>query len=156
MRLMTVIDESKRVPVLDRAAIERLTSALHRDGVVAAMLVGSQARGQAHALSDVDVAVWHEPKLASAERLKLRLELVEAASKALHTDEIDIILLNEASPLMRHRAVRDGRQLLQRDRKARVQLESKALLDYLDTAPLRQELARGAFPPHPRGSLWST
>lgn len=140
---MTVVDERNRVPPLDTAALERLAGALDRDGVLAASLIGSQARGTAGPLADVDIAVWHDPKLDSTARLQLRLELAAAASRALGTDEVDIVLLNDATPLMRHRAVRDGRRLIERDRRARVRLETRALLDYLDTAPLRAELARG-------------
>lgn len=52
-------------------------------------------------------------------------------------------MLNHASPLMRHRAVRDGRRLLERDPVARVRFEARALTDYLDTKPLRAEASRG-------------
>jgi hypothetical protein len=48
-----------------------------------------------------------------------------------------------SSPPLRHRAIRDARRLVERDPKARVRFEAKALLDYLDTKPLRDELARG-------------
>ena len=140
---MTVIDERARVPALDDAALARLARALDRDGVVAAMLIGSQARGTAGPLSDIDLAFWHEPSLESAERVQLRLELARDAARALGTDEIDIIPLNHASPLVRQRAIRDGRPLLERDRKARVRLEARAIVEYLDTIPLRAELARG-------------
>lgn len=140
---MTVVDEHARVPPVDDAVLRRLTVALDREGVVAASLIGSQARGRAGPLSDVDIAVWHASDLDADARLRLRLGLFRAASKALNTDEVDIVLLNGATPLMRHRAIRDGRRLLQRDQKARVRLETRALLDYLDTAPLRAELQRG-------------
>jgi predicted nucleotidyltransferase len=140
---MTIVDERARVPPLDPAARERLAGALDREGVVAAMLIGSQARGDAGPLSDVDVGVWHEPGLDPAARLRLRLDLAAAAARALGTEEVDVVPLNRATPLMRHRAVRDGVRLVERDPKARVRLEARAILDYLDTKPLRAELARG-------------
>jgi predicted nucleotidyltransferase len=140
---MTVIDERSRVPTLDALAIERLGRALDQEGVVAAILIGSHGRDSAGPLSDVDIGIWHEPGLDSSELLQLRLLLTRAATDALGTDEIDIVLLDGATPLMRHRAIRDGKRLIERDRKLRVQLESRALIDYLDTAPLRAELARG-------------
>jgi uncharacterized protein len=140
---MTVVDERARIPQLDRATLDRLAQAFDREEVIAAMLIGSQARGNPGPLSDVDVGVWHSPKLDSRSRLRLRLELARDAAKAIGSDEVDIVLLNGASPLMRHRAIRDRRLLLQRDPKARVNLEARALIDYLDTAPLRAELARG-------------
>ncbi len=140
---MTVIDERSRVPALDDAALGRLARALDRDGVVAAMLIGSHARGTAGPLSDVDVAFWHDPSLDPAELLQLRLELARDAAGALGTDEVDVVPLNHAPPLIRHRAIRDGRRLLERDRNTRVGLEARAIVEYLDTIPLRAELARG-------------
>jgi predicted nucleotidyltransferase len=140
---MTVLDEKARVPPLDGAALDRLAAALDREGVVAAKLIGSQGRGNPGPLSDIDVGVWYQRGLDSAARLQLRLDLTHAAAHALGTEEVDVVLLNDATPLMRHRAIRDGRRLLERDPKARVRLEARALLEYLDTKPLRAELARG-------------
>lgn len=140
---MTVRNESSRVPAVDARARERLAEALDREGVVAAMLIGSQARGTTSPLSDVDLAVWHEPGLDPARRLRLQLDLVAAAEGALGTDEVDLVMLNRAPPLLRQRAVRDGVRLVERDPRARVRLESRALLDFLDTKPLRAELSRG-------------
>lgn len=137
---MTVVDERSRVPVLDGAALERLSVALDHEGVVAAMLIGSQARGNPGPLSDIDLAVWHRPALEPRGRFDLRLELAGAAARALGTDEIDVVLLNDAPPLMRHRAIRDGKRLVERDHDERVRLETRAILEYLDTAPLRKQL----------------
>jgi len=140
---MTVLDEHARVAPLGDATLRRLASELDREGVVAASLIGSQARDRAGPLSDVDIGVWHDPTLDSSSRLQLQLALAQSAAQTLGTDEVDVVMLNGATPLMRHRAMRDGRRLLERDRKARVALESRGLLDYLDTAPLRAELALG-------------
>jgi hypothetical protein len=91
----------------------------------------------------LDIGVWHEKELDLDQRLELRLALAQATAAAAETGEVDIVLLNEATPLMRHRAVRDGQRLTDRDPKTRIGLETRAILDYLDTAPLRAELARG-------------
>lgn len=140
---MAVVDERSRVPAIDDAAMERLAAALDRDDVVSAMLIGSQASGTAGPLSDVDIAVWHDPQLDSRGRFDLQLRLASDAGDALGTDEIDVVMLNGAPPLLQHRAIRDGRRLVERDHDERVRLETRAILDYLDTAPLRDELGRG-------------
>jgi predicted nucleotidyltransferase len=140
---MVVIDEKSRVPPVDGAALERLSHALDHDGVVAAMLIGSQARGTTGPLSDVDIAVWHDPNLDPHGRFDLQLSIAGDAARALGTDEIDVVMLNHAPPLLRHRAIRDGKRLVERDHDERVRLETRAILDYLDTAPLRAELGRG-------------
>jgi predicted nucleotidyltransferase len=140
---MTVLDERARVDPLDDASLRRLAQVLDREGVVAASLIGSQARGTAGPLSDVDVGVWYDPALDSSQRPRLQLELARDCARALGTDEVDVVMLNNAPPLMRHRALRDGRRLVDRDHSTRVSLEARAIVEYLDTEPLRAELARG-------------
>jgi predicted nucleotidyltransferase len=140
MCVVTKVDERARVPPLGAAARERLSAALDRQGVVAAVLFGSQARGDAGPLSDIDVGVWMDPALTARERFELVLDLSAAAARALGTDEADLVSLNDAPPLLRHRALKEGTRLVERDPRTRVRLETEALLGYLDTAPLRDAL----------------
>jgi len=140
---VTKVDAGTSVPPIGALERDRLARALDRDHVVAGMLFGSQAAGQAGALSDVDIAVWLDPELPGEERIALRRDLSLAAIEALGTDEIDMVVLNGAPPLLRHRVLAGGTRLFDRDPRARVRLETKAMLDYFDTAPLRQVLAAG-------------
>ena len=127
----------------DDAARERLVRALDRDGVVAAHLFGSQATGHAGPLSDVDVAVWLDPGLGDEERLRLQLRLQGEAIRAIGHDSVDVVTLNDAPSPLCHRVIRDKETLVDRDPATRVELEAWAILDYLDTEPLRAELAQG-------------
>jgi predicted nucleotidyltransferase len=140
---MTKVDERARVPPVDAAARERLARALDRLEVVSALLFGSQATGRASALSDVDVAVWLDASLDRSAYWDLTLQLMGEASEALRTDEVQVVILNDAPPLLAHRAIRDGIRLIDRDPVQRIRLETRAVLDYLDTAPLRATLAAG-------------
>jgi len=140
---MTKIDEHAIVPQVDDEVRAKLASALDVDGVVSALLFGSQADGTAGPLSDVDVAVWLEPDIPRGEYHDWQLSLMGLASAALGTNEVQVVILNGAPPLLTHRAIRDGVRLLERDRINRVRLETRAILDYLDTAPLRATLAAG-------------
>jgi predicted nucleotidyltransferase len=134
---VTKVDERAHVPALDVAALERLAAALDQKGVVAAMIIGSQARREASALADVDLAVWLEDGLSGAERRSLRARLHGASAAALRTSEVDLVVLNDASPLLRHRALRDRKLIVDRDEQQRVRVEVRSVLEYLDTAPLR-------------------
>ena len=60
------------------------------------MLIGSQARGDPGPLSDVDIAVWHDPGLEPSARLQLQLRLAAEGGSALGTDEVDVVMLNRA------------------------------------------------------------
>lgn len=140
---VTKVDEKAVVPEMGGEARERLARALDREHVVAAMLFGSQASGRPGPLSDIDVAVWLDPSLPAERRHGLRSDLLRAAMDALGTDEVDVVVLNAAPPLLRHRALKGGALLVDRDPRTRVGLETAALLEYFDTAPLRQTLAAG-------------
>jgi predicted nucleotidyltransferase len=91
---MVKLNEKAVVPIVDDAARDRLARALDREGVVAAMLIGSQARGTAGPLSDIDIAYWYEPGLDRDARWRLRLDLIGAAEEALRTPEVDLVPLN--------------------------------------------------------------
>jgi hypothetical protein len=131
--------EARRGPLsFYEAALERLTEMLDREGVVAAMLIEAPAREESGPLSGVDLVVWHDPELDPAVASQLQLRLASDASHAIGANEVNLVMLNRASPLMRHSAIRDGKRIIERDRDERVRLETRAILDYLDTAPLRE------------------
>lgn len=140
---MTKVDEKAFVPEIDDDALRRLSEALDKEGVVAAMLIGSQARGEAGPLSDVDVAVWHEPELDRDQKWELQMSLIGAAQDALGSNEVYVVMLNYAPPLLQHRAIQDAVHLVERDKDQRVRFETRAILDYLDTEPLRLALKEG-------------
>src|SRR3954462_2307068 len=89
---------------LDEPSRMRLGAALDREGVVAALLHGSPAPGRARPGSDVDIAVWLDPELDADERLDARLTL----ANEVPAGETDIVILNDASPLLVHRARQSG------------------------------------------------
>jgi len=127
----------------DAAGRQRLREVLDQDGVAAAYVFGSQARGTPGPLSDVDVAVWATPDTDARGRFSLRIELAEAATRALDGQTVDLVVLDDASPLLRQRAWRDGELLIDRDPRTRVRDEARALVEFLDTKPLREQTAAG-------------
>jgi predicted nucleotidyltransferase len=129
---MTKVDEKAFVPEFDANARSRLSQALDKEGVVAAMPIGSQERGEAGPLPDGDIAIWHEPDLDRDQRWNLQLSLMGAAQETLRTDEVGVVMLNDAPPLLRHRAIRDAVRLVERDHAGRVRFETRAALGRLD------------------------
>ena len=112
--------------------------ALERHGVVLAYLYGSQARGNAGPLSDVDVAVLFGPNVSESERFNRVLHLIGELGSVFHRDDVYVVDLAEASPLLRHRVYYNGRLLYCADDAERVRFETTALRDYMDTEPLRK------------------
>lgn len=80
------------------------------DGVAAAYLFGSHAEARAHRQSDIDVAVLlqRETHPSSRSRFEARLDLIGALGRALHPHEVDIVVLNDAPPMLGRRIVDHG------------------------------------------------
>ncbi len=120
----------------------RLTRALKpRPEVLDAYLCGSQARGDAGALSDIDVAVFIDEDLAEPGPYGYDAELITDLMTELGTNDIDVVLLNQAPPLLYHRVLRDGKLLVTRDLAATTTRAGYALSRYLDFVPQMEKQA---------------
>lgn len=104
--------------------------------MIAAYVFGSQATGSATPLSDVDIAVLLASDAASP--AEIQVMLMSDLMGVLHRNDLDVVILNAAPVLPRHRAVSRGRLLFCRDHAARAAFEAATLREYLDTAPLRE------------------
>ena len=88
-----------------------LTEALAgMDNVLCAWLFGSHASGRATDRSDVDIGILVRREPDTQEFLNLQGRLQDA----LEMDEVDLVVLNSASPTLRFEAIK-GELLLNRD-----------------------------------------
>jgi len=127
--------------------VERLSAALDgREEVLEAYLFGSAARGDDQPHSDVDVAVTVRHGAPRDAGYGYAAELASVLMSALGRDRVDVVVLNDASPLLYHRVLRDGIRILSRDLKATTVREGQALSRYCDYVPqLRKIEAARAF-----------
>jgi uncharacterized protein len=105
-----------------------------------AYLFGSYATQRSGPLSDLDVAVYIDRRVNS---WTYRLKLMEKLAKVLKTDKVDLVILNEAPPLLRYEVIKYGR-ILKDEPSRRIPFEAKVIAEYLDTARLR-EMHRAAL-----------
>ena len=117
---------------------QALNEAFERRGVALAYLYGSQARGDAGPLSDVDVAVLFGPDVPESDHFNRVLHLIGELGSVFRRNDVYVTDLAEAPPLLRHRVYYDGRVLYCADDAERVRFETTALRDYVDTKPLRR------------------
>ena len=101
--------------------------------VRSAWLFGSLATGTAGPLSDVDVAVLGASGLTLEERARLVADLGRAVGRA-----VDLVVAEEASPVLAMALVETGRRFLCADVERADAFEDLALRRYLGTAELRR------------------
>ena len=115
--------------------VESIRTALHNSpDLVAVYLFGSTARNQAHALSDVDVAVLFAAELSPTDVFARTLEIGVILEEALRRP-VDVITLNRAPPALCFQVLKHGRLLLEQDRTQRCVFVMHALSRYYDAKP---------------------
>ena len=118
------------------------------EGIAAAWLFGSVARGTARPDSDVDVGVLFRedpPRTLAGYRFDLEADL----EKLLRVP-VQLVVLNRAPVDLAFRVLRDGKLLVNQDPSRRIQFEVRTHNEYWDMEPywrlLRKE--RGALDRH--------
>ena len=111
---MSKVDFTRAQPVFDRAG-----------NVIAAWAFGSAKEGILRAGGDVDIAVLFDQSPSLDERVELLIGL----QRALGIDEVDLVVLNGASPVTRFEAV-SGRLLFSRHIGKQAEFVSLAAREY--------------------------
>lgn len=121
---------------------QRLSRALApREEVLEAYLFGSQVLGRAQAHSDLDIAVFVDERALHQQAYGYAAQLTTHLMATLGSNEIDVVVLNRAPPLLYHRVLRDGRRILARDLRATTTREGYALSRYCDFVPQLAKIA---------------
>ena len=116
-----------------KRAVVRCVS--RRREIQAAYVFGSVAAGRARVDSDVDIAVL-VPRIPPSRMLKYRLKLMADLGSALHRSDVDVVILNEAPPLLAHRVLSQGKLIFERSASARIQFQVKTASRYFDLIPM--------------------
>lgn len=107
--------------------------------ITAVYLFGSSATGKVGPLSDVDVAVLlQEKSIAPKKQFGFLLDLLGEAMHACRRPDVEVVLLNQASPLLAYEIVRHGKVLYERHPGQRVATEARIVRDYLDFEPFHR------------------
>ena len=99
-----------------------------------AYLYGSRVKGPIRPASDLDIAMLVDDRLAATpgEINRTIRRLAGRLSGEIPSDLLDIVLLNTAPALLRHRVLRDGSLLHTRSETERVRFAIRAIRDYQD------------------------
>lgn len=124
--------------ILSDEEIDLLSHALKKEkAVVFAYLFGSQATHQAGKLSDTDIAIFFRPEVKSTNYFKRKISLLAILSKTLKSENIDLVILNEAPVTLNYQILRSGKLLFSKNEVSRIRFIMRTFSFYLDQAPLR-------------------
>ncbi len=101
--------------------------------VIAAWAFGSARSGHVGPGSDIDIAVLFE----SPPSLEAQIALLGKLQAALQFEDIDLVVLNDANPILRFEAI-SGRSLFCRDLGRRAEFASLTAREYEDEIALWQ------------------
>lgn len=104
--------------------------------VLLAYLFGSAVAGGVTPMSDVDLAVQVRPKPEALSLLQRQLALSRDLAEFSAEREIDVVLLNRASPLLRYEVAERGVLIFERRTSDRVSFEARARQHFFDVKPM--------------------
>lgn len=112
-------------------------------GVASVYLFGSHALGRPHRESDVDLGVllrWD--RRSSCDRFEERVRLTSELGHVLGVNEVDLMILNDAPPLLARRIVTEGRRLFLADPATDHAFVRDIQLRAADLAPFLERMRR--------------
>lgn len=115
---------------------EKLIHALEKHPeIAAAILFGSESSGHANRESDIDIALLYEAAKTPQymDLIQFREELCDLMKR-----EVDIVVLNNASPIIAMQAVKNGTPLYIHNNKSYCNFEMRLFTDYADLKRLRE------------------
>lgn len=111
---------------MDEKLIEALTEHLKAHPAIEfAILFGSQAHGKAKSESDLDITIYLNRALSLEEYLILNLQLEKISGR-----EVDLIILNEAYPLLKHQVMKNRKVLFIRNFDLYADFREKTIDEY--------------------------
>ncbi len=132
MKKALIPEQSKLVKFLSKQGYVRL-----------AYLFGSVARGEDEKLSDVDVAVLLDDSLDKKEKFYLQLELISGITEILKTDEVDLVVINDAPLSLNYEIIKANCPIFVRDEAEKIDFEHGVLSKYLDMRYYEKRAAAG-------------
>ena len=128
-----MIREGHKLPknVIDR--IPELIEQIEKDThVVALYAFGSLATGDLKPLSDLDFGILVSSKLGKQKRFDKHLDLIGKFNEVLRTDEVDLVMMNDAPMRFSHNIIKSGKLLYCSNKAELSDFIEKTIKLYLD------------------------
>ena len=111
--------------------------------ILFAYIFGSQVRKKANKLSDIDIAIFIDmEKIDEKEyRYGYVAEILTDIMSLLRTNKVDLVLLNYAKPLLRHRVIYFGELIYCINDKERINFQVDTINKYVDYKMLLMKIS---------------
>jgi len=93
---------------------------------------GSLINNRLSPLSDLDFGILLSDELNREERFDKHLDLIAGFNSVFKTDEIDLIIMNDAPPRFNYNIIKTGELLFVRDKARVAEFQEYAIKEYLD------------------------
>lgn len=102
--------------------------------VEVAYVFGSLSQGKINPLSDIDIALLIDRNKIKEETYPYgyKAEILADLVQLLKTNNVDLVLLDEANPLLRHRILYFGKVIYSRDERKRIKFQIDTINKYND------------------------
>lgn len=124
-----------------------------RAEVSALYVFGSASQGRETAGSDIDIAVLIDDRKKGRRSHESLRKSYYAASPKFSLRPVDIVIMNTAGPFLKHRIIKTGKVMFDRNRKLRVRFATNAIIEYLDFKPIEDFFAKGVADRFRRGAV---
>ncbi|KKK58779.1 hypothetical protein LCGC14_3040980, partial [marine sediment metagenome] len=129
--------ERERHRIISRAELERIINIVfnNRDEILLCYLYGSYESGNRSEFSDIDLGIlldrtFKKPYLYLVD---LSLEIEKEFGNKI---EVDLNILNDATPRFLYNIIKNGRNIHSKDEILRHEFEIRILYDYLEIKPI--------------------
>ncbi len=141
-----MIREDHKLPpdVIDR--MPELIKRISKDkDSIALFSFGSLASGDLKPLSDLDFGILISVTLDRKQRFDKHLELIGVFNEQFRTDEVDLVLMNDAPMRYSHNIIKSGKLLFCSNPGALIDFIEKTVKLYLDFIYIRDEFDKEFF-----------
>lgn len=107
-----------------------------RPEVSALYIFGSAVTGRELAESDLDIAVLIDDRKMGGRIFESFKKAYYTASPTFSIRPVDIVILNTAPPFLKHRIIKTGKVLFDRNKRLRTRFAANAIIEYLDYKPI--------------------
>ncbi|MCF8011877.1 MAG: nucleotidyltransferase domain-containing protein [Clostridiales bacterium] len=113
--------------------------------IVAIYLFGSYAEKKQTSASDVDLGGLLDQDFSPKQYFDKKLELLSEMTSLLKTDEVDLVILNDAPPVLSYRILSQGELLFEKEneKSQRVEFQVQTYNRYFDFIPIEKIIHEG-------------